>query len=402
MKRDSILCIDQTTCTGCGLCAEKCPKRSITMEADKEGFLVPTVDESLCINCGVCLQKCPLANDIDNLFYLNKREYFCSIIADKGMLIKSSSGGMFGLLAEYFIENEGYVCGCVYNENVEAVHILTNKKEDIVRMYGSKYVQSRAYQCFKPIKTLICEGINVLFVGTACQIAALRNYLGKEYKELLCVEILCHGVPSPKLFADYVHHLGEKLGGEILDVQFRNKEKHGWGSEHRTCVIYKKNGEIKKYRPILPSYFSAFFYGLNLRESCYKCRFAKLERVADLTIGDFWGAWAKYNKHFKEGISVVGINSPKGKEILDFIKDKLEFYDVLTENEAIKSNDNFEHPVKRPQERNNFYEHTNKKGYKGLWKKTYFTHTYRKKSLASIYGAFVPAKIRFALHKKKR
>ena len=402
MSCNTVECIGREACTGCGLCLQVCPKGCISMNADKEGFLFPEINKNECVDCGLCKKKCPAVSENDKLFYQEEREYFCSTISDKDMLIKSSSGGMFGLIAEHFIENGGYVCGCVYNENMEAVHIVSNERKDVLRMYGSKYVQSRAYQSFGDVKALLSDGKDVLFVGTACQIAAIRSYLGKDYDCFLCVEILCHGVPSPGLFAEYVKYLERKLGGKVIDVRFRDKEKHGWGSEHRTCVVYEKKGVVRKYRPLLPAYFSSFFYGLNLRESCYNCRFARLDRVADLTIGDFWGSWDKYHKRFEEGISVVGVNSEKGNRVIGLLKNKLDFYEKLTQKEAIRSNDNFEHPVKRPIERSGFYKFSDKPKYKSLWKKTYFTRTYRRKTLASVYGAVVPAKIRFALHRKKK
>ena len=402
MDKKTIMNVDPAICSGCGLCSAVCPKSCISMKPDKEGFLAPVLDEAMCVNCEACYKACPAARDNDTLFHKEERKYFSAIISNKEMLLKSSSGGMFGMLAEYFIENGGYVCGCVYNEKMEAVHIVTNQKEDVIRMFGSKYVQSRVYECFREIKKLLQEGALLLFVGTACQVAAIRTYLGKEYDGLLCVEILCHGVPSPMLFANYVRYLEKKLRGNVIDIRFRDKEKRGWGSEHRTCVIYEKKGAIKKHRPFLPSYFSSFFYGLNLRESCYNCRFAKLDRVADLTIGDYWGFWSKYGKRFAEGISVVGANTEKGRRRVLLLSDKLEFFDELTEREAIRSNDNFEHPVRRPMERNDFYKTLGVDEYKGLWKKTYFTRTYRRKTLASVYGAVVPAKIRFALHRKKK
>ena len=151
---------------------------------------------------------------------------------------------------------------------------------------------------------------------------------------------------------------------------------------------------------MLPAYFSAFFYGLNLRESCYQCKFARIERVADLTLGDFWGAFALYGKLFKEGISVVGVNSPAGEAFISSVIDKFRLFEKLTEEQAIRSNDNFQHPVRRPAERTEFYKTVGKKGYRGLWRKAYLSKTYRRKTLASIYGAIVPAKIRYALHRK--
>ncbi len=393
--------VSDQSCMGCGLCEQKCPKGCIAMQKDHEGFFVPVIDTALCVNCGVCLSVCPATERADPLYRTEEREYFCSIIADRDMLVKSSSGGTFGILADDMLARGGYVVGCVYNDAMQPEHVVTNIRETVVRMYGSKYVQSRAQVCFPQIKELLAEGHPVLFTGTACQIAALRIYLGGDHERLFCVEILCHGVPSPDYFATYVRYLEKKLGGHVLDVQFRNKEKKGWGSEHRTCVIYEKKGRIKKYRPTLPAYFSAFFYGLNLRESCYKCRFATEKRIADLTIGDYWGSYVKYGKRFDEGISVASINSQKGKELVERVRDRFAFYETLTRPEAVRSNDNFEHPIKRPRERSTFYRNY-EKGYRGAWRKAYFSKTYRKKTLASFYGAFIPAKIRFALHKKKK
>lgn len=396
--KNTIEQIDKQQCTGCGLCAEKCPKDCILMVEDGEGFRFPQIDSNKCVECGLCMHSCPTTSAADTLYSKYGRSYYCGIVKDKEMLIKSSSGGVFGVLAEYIISIGGYVCGCIYTDDLEAVHMLSNRKQDIEKMYGSKYVQSRAEHCFPEIQSHLMEEDIVMFTGTACQIAALRLYLGKDYSNLYCVEILCHGVPSPGLFAKYKQYLEKRLGGTVKDIRFRDKRRDGWGSEHRTCIIYEKNGKLCETRPILPAYFSAFFYGLNLRESCYQCRFATSERVADLTIGDFWGSWNKYKKRFHEGISVVGVNSEKGYELSENIFGRFDFYEVLSENEAIVSNDNFTHPIKRPIERASFYDSILSQGYRGLWKKTYLSRSYRRKTLASIYGAFVPEKIRLWLH----
>lgn len=398
MSEKNINLIDKKDCTGCGLCSTICPKQCISMDCDAEGFLMPRIDSGACVNCGICLNKCPV-NSNEQLLYADEYKYYCGAVKDEDRLIKSSSGGVFPELANYVLDMDGAVCGCVYDENVNPTHSIYFKGDNIEDMYGSKYVQSKAEHCFKEIKALLSDGKTVMFIGTACQVAALRNYLGKEYSNLYTVEILCHGVPSPGLFSKYVGYLEKKLHGKVLNVQFRNKERDGWGSEHRTCVVYlDKNGNKKKLRPILPAYFSAFFYGLDLRESCYNCRFARPERVADLTIGDFWGSWAKFGKRFNEGISVVGVNTQHGAELLGKIESGFKYLTELSRQEAFRSNDNFEHPVKRPKERDGVYGGL-EKGYKGFWKKAYFTRTYRKKTLASIYGAFVPAKLRFWLHK---
>lgn len=404
MKKESkctVEAVDKLTCTGCGLCAEKCPQKCISMREDAEGFRVPAICESECVECGACLRCCPATAASTPLYSKFQRSYFCGIIKDDAMLLKSSSGGVFGVLADYILGIGGYVCGCVYTDDLEPIHILTNKESDIEKMYGSKYVQSRVEHCFSAIREKLGRDEAVLFTGTACQVAALRLYLGKEYPKLYCVEILCHGVPSPGLFKKYKQYLEGKLRGKVTDIRFRDKRRDGWGCEHRTCIVYEKSGKAFEKRPILPAYFSAFFYGLNLRESCYRCRFAVSERVADLTIGDFWGSWHKYGKRFKEGISVVGINTEKGKTLAEGIADSFKLFEILPEAEAVVSNDNFTHPIKRPKERDAFYSGFEKK-YNGLWKKTYFTKTYRKKTLASVYGAFVPEKLRMKMHKIKR
>ena len=173
------------------------------------------------------------------------------------------------------------------------------------------------------------------------------------------------------------------------------------GDQSIELVLFtKRMGNCVKIDPSYLHNFSAFFYGLNLRESCYQCRFATSERVADLTIGDFWGSWNKYKKRFREGISVVGVNSERGYELSENISGRFDFYEVLTENEAILSNDNFTHPIKRPPERACFYDSILSKGYKGLWIKSYLSKSYRRKTLTSIYGAFVPEKIRMMRHRK--
>lgn len=390
--------INKNECTGCGLCAEKCPKNCILMVENEEGFRYPQIDSIKCVECGLCLRTCPATVASDFLYSKNERRYYCGIIKDKEMLIKSSSGGVFGALAEHIISIGGFICGCIYTDDIEVVHKLTNQKQDIKKMYGSKYVQSRAEHCFPEIRNHLKAKETVMFTGTACQIAALRLYLSEEYSNLYCVEVLCHGVPSPGLFRKYKEYLEKRLRGKIIDIHFRDKRRDGWGSEHRTCISYEKNGKIFEKRPILPAYFSAFFYGLNLRESCYQCRFATTERVADLTIGDFWGSWSKYRRRFHEGISVVGVNTEKGNKLFGNVSRKFEFYEELSENEAIISNDNFTHPIKRPTERNNFYDNILRKGYNGLWKKAYLSKSYRRKTLVSIYGAFVPERIRIMLH----
>lgn len=381
-------------CAGCGLCSQICPAKCIVMIENSEGFLYPKVDSESCVHCDLCVNKCPILSDGVLSHDVQYPQYYDAINKNEEELRRASSGGVFSALANIILRDGGYVCGCVYNEQMEAVHVLSNNRNTIMRMYGSKYVQSNISGCFCDIKGKLQNGEKVLFTGTACQVAALKSFLGIEYENLYTVDILCHGVPSPGLFRLYVNYLNKKYNHRVVDIKFRDKEKNGWGSEHRTSVLYD-NG-IKKW-PFMPAYFSAFFYGLNLRESCYQCRFAGTYRVSDLTIGDFWGSWQKYSKRFKEGISVVSINSNKGHDLFTRIQEYFEFVEKLSQQDAICSNDNFVHPVKRPKERDSFYKDLVK--YKQCFFRTYSAKTYRKKIVASFYGALIPESIRISVHK---
>lgn len=382
--------IEKKSCTGCGLCAEVCPKNCITMVADEEGFLYPRIDDSKCINCNLCEKRCPHNNDFTSK---DSPDYYCAINGDAEDLLKSSSGGMFIAFAKMILDKGGIVCGCVYDEDMVAKHICTDELEIVYKMCGSKYVQSRAYDTYPEIEKYLLMERKVLFTGTGCQVAALKGYLGKEYNELLTIDILCHGVPSPEFFRKYVEHLEKKYKGQVTDIQFRNKEKRGWGSEHRTCIFINKNGKQRKVRPFLPAYCCAFFWGINLRPSCYQCKYAGEKRVSDITIGDYWGYWKKYKKNFYEGISIASINTTKGKEGFEKQISEFTFVEKLPSNEAKGSNTNFYNPTKCPLNRDMFYKNLKEIDYYELVKHTFIDKTCRRRLIVSLYGKIVPNKI---------
>lgn len=378
--------IDKKDCCGCALCANICVKRCISMNADEEGFLVPRIDLENCINCGLCYKKCPIndliVKDIEPI-------YFATAIKDKEKLLNSSSGGLFIAFAEYVISEGGFVCGCVYDEKMVATHICTNSLSEIKKMMGSKYVQSSIYKVLPQIKEKLSQGYKVLFTGTACQIASVKNFVN-NHENLLLVDILCHGVPSPLFFKKYVEFLEKKHNGKIVNVEFRNKKKLGWGSEHRTYYEFEKNNIIHGRYPSLPAYFCSFFYGTNLRESCYRCRYAGRNRISDITIGDFWGYYAYYKRNFPEGISIASVNTAKGLQLFDSIKSYFSICDRLSEDTAKGTNTNFYYPTKRPKSRSEFYKGIKEKKYKDYIWKIYLDINTRKKFLVSVYGRFMP------------
>lgn len=388
--------VGRENCSGCSLCSLVCPKASIVMREDEEGFIMPVVDNT-CVNCGLCYQKCPCKGEqpsrIDPIYY-------AAAIKDENLLKQSSSGGMFIALATAFIHQGGFVCGCVFNEKMEAIHIVTDRLEEVKRMMGSKYVQSNITESLVRIKELIKEGKQVLFTGTACQVAAVKSYTNNA-TNLYCVDILCHGVPSPLYLQKYVQYLENKHKGRLTRLEFRNKEKRGWGSEHRTYYEIEKNGKVKGVWPNLPSYFCAFFWGLDLRESCYHCKFTGTNRISDITIGDFWGYWSYFKKEFPKGISVLSINNQKGKELFDLIENTMDILVELPQEKALGTNTNFFHPTPKPSTRDLFYKDIRQKGYQDFRKRVFGDKTAKKKFLISLYGCFVPEKLKKVIRSLK-
>ena len=368
------------------------------MEIDSEGFMQPSINHSSCIDCGLCYKKCPCNRQIklESIVPL----YYTAAISDKEELINSSSGGIFISLAKHIISRGGYVCGCIYDSNMKAIHTCTKDLKVVHKMMGSKYVQSDIQWCMDAVKELLDGGSEVLFTGTACQIAAIKSYC-RNRDNLFLVDILCHGVPSPVFFSKYVEFLKRKHNGEVVNIEFRNKKELGWGSEHRTFYEIKKQGKIKGYRPNLPAYFCSFFWGLNLRESCYNCKFAGRNRVSDITIGDFWGYWSYFHKNFPEGISIVSVNTEKGKALFNLVKDDMEFCVELPEIQAKGTNTNFYHPTQRPSTREDFYRDLNNSKYEKFIMRTFFDKTSRKKLLVSAYGRFMPKWIKSIIRSKK-
>lgn len=378
--------IRKNNCCGCSVCVNVCVQKCISMQSDEEGFLVPVINKDECTNCGLCYKKCPVNQKYE---IRDTSRYFASAIADKKELMESSSGGVFIELAKYILTQDGYVCGCVFDKEMRAVHICSNKMEDIHRMMGSKYVQSTVEHVLPEVKYLLKSGKKVLFTGTACQVAAVKSLI-RNTENLYLVDILCHGVPSPLFFQKYVMFLEQRHKGKLVNIEFRNKKKLGWGSEHRTFYEIKKNGTVRGYRPFLPAYFCSFFYGTNLRESCYNCKYAGENRISDITIGDFWGYFAFYRRNFPEGISIVSVNSECGQNLFGAIRNKLNFCDELSPDKAKGTNTNFYHPTPRPISRNDFYKDFYKKSYKDFVWKVYLDKNTRKKFIVSLYGRFMP------------
>lgn len=310
-------------CSGCSACANICPKNCIKMERDEFGFAYPKVDTDLCINCGRCETVCPIINPAKENNPLSVKG---AKNRDESVRQTSSSGGTFFELANGIISRGGIVYGCALDFELVARHIGVETVEGLSALKGSKYVQSDVGTTYREVKKHLVAGREVLYSGTPCQIAGLKNYLGKSYDNLLLIDVLCHGVPSPGVFADYLDYLSERFGAKPISVNFRNKEK-SW----KRLYFEVKFDNGKRYFTFCgyDGYMSMFLNNISLRPSCYDCRFTSVNRQGDITLGDFWGIGKRYpERDDDKGISLIILNSEKGERAHAEIADRISAFDA--------------------------------------------------------------------------
>ena len=268
-------------CSGCHACYSVCPTKAIEMVKDEKGFKYPVIDQPKCVNCHLCEKTCPIINKkiVDN----EPKAYSC-YNKNNEVRSKSSSGGIFTLIASKILEKNGVVFGASFNNKFMVEHIYVEKEEELYKIRGSKYLQSIIGDSYKQAKKFLEEGRYVLFTGTPCQIEGLLSYLNKDYENLITQDIICHGVPSPKVWNKYLEYR-EKEDGEIpLEINFRSKE-NGWKNYN---LKFRYNGHEYKNNQNTDKYMQAFLKNVSLRESCYNCSFKKINRLSDITLADFW------------------------------------------------------------------------------------------------------------------
>lgn len=297
--------IEKQKCYGCGACVEACPQKCIVMKEDEYGFFYPCINEIKCIDCGACRKKCIAINKKDER---NIPVCFIGVHKDENIWLNSSSGGAFtAILQSLFIDNT-VIVGAVYDENLIVRHSTADSLVDIEKFRKSKYVQSNLGTIYREIKNYLKEGRRVIFSGTPCQVAGVYATVGKEYENLYTVELICTGVTSPLLFQSFLDLLEEKYRKKVKKIDMRHKVKNenGWNIGD-TQVVFEDG---KVLRNVKTRWFRQL-YGQKIayRESCYTCQFAKCEREADITIGDWWGNL--------EGLS--GVKEPFQMLLLDSV-----------------------------------------------------------------------------------
>lgn len=344
-------------CLECRACEQICSKHAISMQENAEGFSYPKIDMDICVDCGLCVKVCPAINadDIKN----KSCDVYAAQLKDKAILKKSSSGGVFSLIAEHVINSGGIVFGAAWDEHLQLRHIGVESIDALQKLRGSKYVHSNIGNTFVQARDNLKTGRLVYFTGTPCQIAGLKLFLRKDYTNLITSDLVCHGTPSQKLFNLFVKGMEKDRNVRLIDYQFRDKKVFGWSCSSSSSSINRKTGKKKYhfYDRNMVGYFQAFIKGHITREDCYKCPFACPERVSDITLADYWDI-SSHHPEFpnrREGVSLILINSTKGRKLLDLLEKNVILCKSTLTSALKTSNHNLKAPTPRPSERDKAY-----------------------------------------------
>ncbi len=396
-KDGIILFEDKSQCCGCSSCANACPKNAITIVPDEYGFVYPSIDKTLCVNCDACKKACGYQNSFTGY---NSVNCFAATAKDNDLLRKSSSGGVFGVLADCVLKNGGSVYGASlqWKESIPFTnHIRIDSCDDLHKLQGSKYVQSNIGTTYLQAKKDLEAGMTVLFSGTPCQIAGLKGFLEKDYDKLITVDIICHGVPNEKMFQEFLE-TKQKKGKKITDFSFRTKEK---GQGMNVGISYKRLNEkiIKKIRNAnIYSYMHYFLKSYIYRINCYTCPFAQKLRISDITIGDFWGFHEEYPtvpSNFKvnnsSGISCVLVNTQEGNDF--FLNCSENMHILPSEFEKIeRHNAQLRKPSELGEKRNVILQMYRENGYEAIEK--YYYKTCKKIIIFGYLQSLLPKKLK--------
>lgn len=365
--------IKKSECTGCTACKSICPQKCIAMKRDEEGFLYPKVDQEKCINCGLCEKVCPVKNAKKS----EKMQHaYVFQNSDDKVRRESTSGGAFTAIAEDVIKKNGVVFGVQFDENFKVVHGKAETIEDLGKFRNSKYVQSEVGNTFLEVKQYLDAGRMVCFSGTSCQIEGLKNFLKKDYENLILVDVVCRAVPSPLIWEKYLE-LKKKENENIKNIRFRDKF---YGYKYSNFTISDKNDKVTYHRGVESDpYLRAFFSNICDRPACYECKFKKLERESDITIWDCFEV-EKYAPSLDDdkGTTRILTNSEKGRKIIEELTNQNKILEISVK-EATDGFLAMFQSVKRNARREEFFKDANQLENKELFEK-YFPNTMKVKA----------------------
>lgn len=314
-------------CVGCAACVQVCPKSCITMQSDPKGFLHPQIDSAACVDCKACEKVCQVSAPVEK--YPLPKKVYAARIKQNDELKSCSSGGIASLLAETVVKDGGIVYGAAFDENLQVRHIRVTDAAGLKKLQGSKYVQSDIQTVYSSLRRDLGVGKKVLVIGTPCQIAGVRKIFGEKRDMLLC-DLVCHSVPSPRLFADHIHAI-EAGGKKVKDYRFRDKA-FGW-SYNLNRIIYQ-DGSTELHSYWNQCYKRLFLLNLIQRESCYTCSYTDCRRVGDITLGDYWGV-NKVTDRFADdkGVNVVFLNTEKALTAVEtLLREQTEWMETSLED----------------------------------------------------------------------
>lgn len=401
IKEKILLVKDKKDCCGCSACDNICPVNAITMQEDEYGFIYPKINDTTCIKCEACIRVCAYQNIEEK----NSVIKTYAAVSQNTDLMKSTSGGVFASIATNIIKNNGIVFGAALeSENGTLVpkHIMVDNEKDLLKLLGSKYVQSDIGRTFKEVRRQLLMNKQVLFCGTPCQIAGLKSFLKKEYDNLFLIDIVCHGVPNVRMFQDYLKLISK--GNEVVDFKFRDK-RLGWTKVGSISLKNKKNKIVNKViRDDESSYYYNFSNVHTLRENCYSCKYACKHRPGDISIGDYWGIEKEHPEILdinngpideKKGVSVVMTNTNKGEQFISTYSN-LKLY-ISDYDKAAKVNDQLRRPSKLTKDRDAILNLYKDGGYEAVEK--WFIKKERKNIFINKIKRKIPKKIKNNLKK---
>lgn len=373
------------SCCGCGVCAAVCPTSAISLFTDEYGFTYPVTNKDKCVSCGKCDKFCAAAEQCETIAENQYPECYVAVNVSDNALMSSTSGAIFTALSDYVIGNGGVVWGAAYDDDMKVMHIRAADTAGRDRMRGSKYVWSDISSVFASVGEDLKSGLKVLFVGTPCQVAALKKYLSaaKCESDLITCDIACFGTPSPLVFKEHLSMIERRYHKKIADYQHR-PSKYGFDFGVKNDLVVFDDGTEAYDDPWIKAYRQLFYMGVTKRECCYSCKYTSFNRVSDITIGDCRNAAALVpDWNIKNGVSTVLVNTPAGAGIFNAVSDKVKMVKTLPESITQPP---FEHPSMPSKNRELFFSLLNKKGYKCAVKATLgkqFALKYRLKKVLS-------------------